>query len=402
MNNDKIINNKVVITGFGVVGPKFSNTNEFKNLLLSDKNSFSLVENLGPNSENIVCGLISEDLEILNESKYKRHPRVSKLAIKAAIEAISSSGIEDISSKRVAVLIGSSLSTISEIERLYNVFINEPLKKFPVSATAEIHNNSIALAVSQEIKSTGPTITISSSCTTSLDAVFLAKSLLESNQVDICLVGGSESSINKFSALGFVKTKTLYNDENIDNASKPFQNNNKGFVMSEGASILVLERENHALSRKANIKGVISNINLNTDSISLYSSDKTGLNMLNCLENTLANIKPSYINSQALGLKENDEVERFVHNSLFGKSVPITSIKGHIGQVIGATGAFQLVSSLLSINNDFIPKTLTTGEGFEDLPIVFETAYQKVNSVAITSHGYGGNNACVLLEKYNG
>lgn len=125
--------------------------------------------------------------------------------------------------------------------------------------------------------------------------------------------------------------------------------------------------------------------------------------MLSVFQETLGNTVPTYINSQALGIETNDQIERFIHNETFGLEVPITSIKGMIGHSFGAMGAMQIISSLLSMEYGFIPPTIKTkGIGFEELPIVYETRYQTVESVCITNHGSSGNNACLLMTYIGG
>ena len=120
--------------------------------------------------------------------------------------------------------------------------------------------------------------------------------------------------------------------------------------------------------------------------------------MLEIFQEVVGDTIPSYVNSQALGIEKNDQIERFILKETFGSEVPITSIKGMIGHAFGAMGAMQIISSLLSMEYGFIPPTIKTkGIGFEEVPLVYETRYQAVESVCITTHGSSGNNACLLL-----
>ncbi len=130
----------------------------------------------------------------------------------------------------------------------------------------------------------------------------------------------------------------------------------------------------------------------------ILKSDTSGKHMLHVFQEAVGNTKPCYVNSQALGIDTNDEIERFILKETFGDHVPITSIKGMIGHAFGAMGAIQTIASLLSMEYGFIPPTIKTdGRGFEDVPIVYETKHVEVDSVCITNHGYSGNNACLLL-----
>ena len=177
-----------------------------------------------------------------------------------------------------------------------------------------------------------------------------------------------------------------------------FQRSIDGFVLAEGAGVIVLERRQSAQARGQKIYGKIERVISRNEGQKLLSSDITGRHMLEVFQEAVGNTKPSYVNSQALGIETNDQIERFILMETFGLDVPITSIKGMIGHTFGAMGAMQIISSLLSMEYGFIPPTIKTkGNGFEDVPIVYETRHQAVESVCITTHGSSGNNACLLL-----
>lgn len=122
--------------------------------------------------------------------------------------------------------------------------------------------------------------------------------------------------------------------------------------------------------------------------------------MLRAVESCVGQKKPTYINSQALGIKENDDIESVVYERLFAKKgIPITSIKGMVGHAMGASGMFQMISALISMKEQFIPPTLYANRAeYPNLPIVEKTINTPIESVLITSHGYGGNNGCALLS----
>ena len=161
---------------------------------------------------------------------------------------------------------------------------------------------------------------------------------------------------------------------------------------------MMLERRQSADARRQSIYGKVERVISRNEGQKLLNSDSTGRHMLDVFQDTVGDTLPSYVNSQALGIALNDQIERFILKETFGLSVPITSIKGMIGHTFGAMGAMQIISSLLSMEYGFIPPTIKTlGHGFEDIPIVYETRHQAVESVCITTHGSSGNNACLLL-----
>ena len=142
----------------------------------------------------------------------------------------------------------------------------------------------------------------------------------------------------------------------------------------------MLERRQSAQAREQKIYGKIERVISRNEGQKILRSDTTGRHMLEVFQETVGDNRPSYVNSQALGLDKNDQIERFILMETFGSDVPITSIKGMIGHTFGAMGAMQIISSLLSMEYGFIPPTIkTSGHGFEDVPIVYETRCQGLN-----------------------
>jgi len=162
-----------------------------------------------------------------------------------------------------------------------------------------------------------------------------------------------------------------------------------------------LERDSDALQRGAYIFGEIDNIVSNNDGVHIYSLDASGDKMIKALREAVTNRVPDYVNSQALGIQINDRIEKKVSQELFNHTVPFTSIKSMFGNPFGAIGIIQVISSLLSINNSFIPPTIRTDKsGYEEMNIVMEPIFKPINEVAITNHGYGGNNASAYIKRY--
>jgi 3-oxoacyl-(acyl-carrier-protein) synthase len=388
---------KVFITGYGIKAPKVESVSDFKDVLESGKVISKIVE--FKNGLQLVCGVIEEDLTVLAPRVLTRYPRTAQMAIAAAFEAIKMAGLTNtIKDKKVGVIIGSSGGNIAEVEK-FSLRLGQTNQISPFGI-GNMNTNSLSTSVSSFFELNGTSLTLSNSCTASTDAINLGKTLIESGQFDICIVGGVESTLTDVVVQGFSKLRLTAKDLDPKVAGGPFSDD-KGFVLSEGAGVLVLESEHSAKSRNVPINGWIEGAYMNQDGISIYHSDSSGSRMLEAMEQCLNGQVPTYVNSQALGIKENDRVEAFVHKTLFGNAVPITSIKGMTGHFLGATGVIQAIASLISLENNFIPATIKSNlKNYPDLPIVTRTKYnEEVNKVAITSHGYGGNNSCILLSK---
>ncbi|UOF90474.1 hypothetical protein LSG31_21890 [Fodinisporobacter ferrooxydans] len=390
---------RVVITGYGIKAPGIRNPDQFKEVLETGTCTQEILKGMGPYDSDIVCGVIHDDFQVIDGKNYRKNPRNNRLAIAATVDAMEMARVPKNNEARMAILLGTGAGSLYETEKLANISTNGDFRKFPVYGAGLTNTHSLASGVAAHFGCSGMVYTVSSGCTSTLDVVLLGKLLLETNQADICIVGGADAAICKTCIFSFAKLGTIALDKGVDETGIPFGPGND-FVISEGAGILIMERENDAIRRGADIYSVIDAICSNNDAISINQSDPTGTKMLEALKGAVGDTKPSYVNSQALGLIANDSADSFAHRSLFGNSVPITSIKGNIGQPLAAAGSIQVISALVSMQYGFIPPTIKTSLEYYDLPIVLEPVYCNVSSVAITSHGYGGNNTCIRISKY--
>lgn len=386
----------IVITGYGIKAPGVYDKKSFLNVLKQGICTQSILANGIQPKSTIVAGLIDEPFMEIGRKSFKRYPRSVRMAIAASLDALEMAKLAHFDSHRVAVIMGTSAGAILELEQYSGDFFDS--KTTPIQGVALADAHTLSQAVAETIGSCGPAFTITTGCTASLDAVSIGKLLLESGSADACIVGGADAPLGQWTINGFKKLRVLSTESSIDQAGVPFSKKHQGFVLSEGAGVIVLERKETATARNQSIYGKIERIISRNEGKKLLSSDRTGIHMLEVFQEALGNTMPGYVNSQALGIETNDEIERFILKETFGERVPITSIKGMIGHTFGAMGAMQIISSLLSMEYGFIPPTIKTdGNGFEDIPIVFETMQQAVDSVCITAHGSSGNNACLLL-----
>jgi 3-oxoacyl-(acyl-carrier-protein) synthase len=388
---------KIAVTGMGIQLPGANSIKQFTEMLDQNKCPLRLVKNIGTKKNpDLVMGVI--DYEVLTDPQFKRYSRVSKLAIVAAEEALKSAVLKNKDHKRISVLFGTSVGALPEVEELVGYASQQNLRNFPISGVSNGNIGSIAIAIGAHVQANHLQLVLGNTCTASTDAIILGKQLLEQNLTDICIVGGVDSPITRTLVYGFAKTKALAVEENVYEAGMPFSTSTKGFVISEGAGALILEREKDAVQREAEIFGFIENGFSNHDNISVFESDQTGEKMTTILKKICGGHIPTYINSQALGLMENDLVEAAAYRNCFDGSVPITTIKGLIGHPFAASGVVQTIASLISMREQFIPATFGTNKkGFESLPIVTEKKRQRVESVAVTTHGFGGSNTGLLI-----
>ena len=394
---------KTVVSGYGIIAPNTRDIDEFLNNLQNGVNVLELVENAGYNNESNIVGMIHNGFEELEkDKKANRLPKVTKMGIMAGREAIKSASI-DLEGKKVGVFFGISLGASIDQLALDGVVHthNDDYRKLSLLFSHYVNYHSITSSIAHFLGAKGIVKTISTGCTSSLEAIEEALLYLKAGKIDVAVVGGAESPINKMTTYAFSKTRMLPLNQGLEDGAVPFHEDSKGFAISEASGVIVLEREDDALRRGAPIKGEIVEVVSNNDGVYLFDTNDTGEQMLNALEEITHDRKPDYINSQALGVQYNDRIEQKCSKLLFNHQVPYSSIKSMYGNPFGSIGILQVISSLLSVEHNFIPPTIrTVKKGFEDMNIVTETKYQNVNEVAVTNHGYGGNNACAYIKKY--
>ncbi|AZB42087.1 hypothetical protein CEF21_07165 [Bacillus sp. FJAT-42376] len=381
---------KNVITGCGIIGPSFSAVNRFSEILF---NGECVVKKRVFNNESYYIGEVEEDtISDIGQKEKKRYPKQLRMLLHACKQAVEEAEIH-LNGYRTAVIVGTSAGQISEIER--NALASGSCEKRSPYSIGNMNSHSLSTSINAAYGLNGMSFTLSNSCTSSLDALHLADILLTANQVDLCIVGGVDSPICQTVLDGFSPLKVLQNGREY---SGPFSNG-KGFSMSEGAGVIIAERFDIANKRRAKSIGVIESVCMTQDAVSPYLSDPTGNLLLQAVDHCLLSGFPSYINSQALGILENDRIEEMIYQKRFlNAGIPLTSIKGMVGHSMGASGIFQLISSLISMKENFIPPTIPACIS-NDLPISTSVLSRDVQSVLITAHGYGGNNCAALISK---
>jgi len=393
----------IVCTGYGIFAPDTRNIEQYLYNLQNGVCTLKVIENGGPDGQSNILGLIQEELkEIDSDHKLKRLPKATKIGIVAAKESIKSSRI-DMKNKKVGLFMGTSLGAAAE--KLYQDAIqyanNEEYRKVPIRFAHFANYHGITAEIGYYIGVKGIVKTIVTGCTSSLEAIEEAMLYLESGKIDVAIVGGTDTPICNATTYAFAKNRSLPINQTLEEGAVPFQKSSKGFAMSEAAGVIILEREEDAIQRKADIKGEIVNVVSNNDGIDIFSSDESGEQMINALTEVTAGRNPDYINSQGLGIQLNDQIEKKCSKLLFDHKIPYTSIKSMYGNPLGASGILQVISALLSVQYNFIPPTIrTTKQGFEEMNIVTKTTYQNIKEVAITNHGHSGNNACAYIKEY--
>ena len=422
---------RVVCTGMGVLSPLGNGASvTFNNLIL---NKVGIVQNIYPKFLNIpskVAGLIPNgnnegefDIDsFVSVSQMKYLSKSMVYALAASEEALISSNwtpSTENESQRTGVAIGTGMVDLETIAETSKTLLEKGYRRVSPYFVPKILTNMAAGHVSIKYGFQGPNHAVSTACTTGAHAIGDSFRLIRNGDADVMICGGTEAAINPVSVAGFSRARalsTLFNDS-PEKSSRPFDKHRDGFVIGEGAGILVLEELQHALKRNANIFGEILGYGLSGDAhhMTAGKEDGTGayLSMKAALRDShIDNDDVQYVNAHATSTPIGDAIENRAIKKCFGDhayNLKISSFKGSLGHLLGAAGAVETALTLMAIKNQIIPPTMNLEEldpefEFDYVPnkaISFQLPKDKLKRIAIkNSFGFGGTNASLCLGEY--
>ena len=409
---------RVVVTGLGVISPVGND-----------------VESFWSNITNGVCGIgkitrfdasnlkVSLDAEVkdFNPKDYyetmqevRRSDLYMQYAMAAAKEAVEKSGIleSDINPERLGVYIGSGIGGI-------NTTVNE-LRKFDEKGPDRVSpffvpmmiSNMAAGSVAIRFKAKGPTLPVVTACATSTHTLGEAYRAIKHGYADAIIAGGSEAAINDLSIAGFISCQALSQAEDPNEGSIPFDKRRGGFVMGEGAGVLILESLEHAQARGAEILAEVTGYGNTCDAYHITAPDPEGAGAIRAIKTAVeeSGIKDTdniYVNAHGTGTHLNDAMETKALKAVFGQKaydLHVSSTKSMTGHMMGATGAVEAIASVLALKEGIVPPTINYKEKDEecDLDYTVNKALKTDLDYAIsTSLGFGGHNACIALKKWS-
>lgn len=411
------MNNRVVITGLGPVTPIGTGKNKFWQSLIQGKCGIDMISGFDTKEYPTKIAAEIKDFDYSNYLSTKEANRMDKstqFSIVAAMLALEDSKLKitEKDSYSTGVIIGSGIGGIGTFEKQHKILLeNGPRRVSPFFIPMMISNIS-AGEIAIKIGAKGPNGVISTACASSTHALGIALKLLQRGDAQIIISGGTEAAISPMVLAGFCKMRALSTqNDHPKNASKPFDKERDGFVMAEGAGILVLETLQHAQKRNADIYAEIFGFGMTADAYHITAPAPGGESAAKAMEIALkdAKIKPSridYINAHGTSTPLNDKLETLAVKKVFGEhayNLKISSNKSMTGHLLGASGGVEVISTALTIKNDIIPPTINYDlpDPDCDLDYVPNESEKKIVDYAISnSFGFGGHNGVIVLGKY--
>jgi 3-oxoacyl-[acyl-carrier-protein] synthase II len=415
---------RVVLTGLGAITPVGNDIKDYWDSLINGKTGAGRLTAFDPSPFN---SHIAAEVKNFDATRYmsskqdRRLDKFVKFAIAAAKNAVEDSGLdlEKVIKERAGVYIGSGIGGLHTVEAEHEKYIRSDdetraaAKISPFLIPMLIVNMASGI-VSIELQFKGPNSAAVTACATGSHCIGDAFKIIQRHEAEIMVAGGSEAALTKMGFGGFCALKALSTrNGDPEHASRPFDRDRDGFLMGEGAGVVVLEELEHARKRGAEIYCEIVGYGMSADAYHMTAPDPTGDGAVRCmraaLENGGVNLEDvDYINAHGTSTLLNDKMESGAIKTLFGEQaykIPVSSTKGVTGHLLGATGATELVACALAIKNSVIPPTINyeNPDPYCDLDYVPNVAREAEVNVAISnSLGFGGHNVTLALKKFEG
>lgn len=408
-------NSRLVITGMGAVTPIGIGVDEYWKNLVAGKCGVERITRF--DTENLPVKIAAE-VKDFDATQYMPKKLTREMDIfmqfgyAAAMEALEQAG-EAADPERMGIVVGTALGGISPIAETQDGISTGAHKKVSPRFVPQIIGNEAAAQVAIAKGYRGPSLTVSTACSSGGDAISTACMLLMSGQADAVLAMGTESALSPLFILGLTSAHALStNNDNPQQASRPFDKDRDGFVIGEGGGAMVIETEENAKKRGATILAELAGFSNCTDGYHVTSPHPDGIGAIFCMDKAIehAGLKKEdvdYINTHGTSTGVGDPIETNAIAELFGdhaKEMAVTSTKGATGHMMGAGGITEAITCIQCIRTGVVPPTLNLDEVDEkcyDLNYVPKTAIEKEVKVAMSnSFGFGGQNSSVVFKKY--
>jgi 3-oxoacyl-[acyl-carrier-protein] synthase II len=401
---------KIVITGIGAVTPVGDTAAETWAALLAGESGVAIVtddERVADLPVRLAAQLKTDPAERLDRVEARNLDRTQRVALIAAREAWADAGRPDVDPERLSVVVGTGIGgAITLLDQWDTLRDKGPRRVSPFTVPMLMPNGPAGL-IGLEIGAQGPVRATVSACASGADAIALAYDTIVAGRADVVVTGGTEACIHPIPLAGFAQMRALSTrHDDPQAASRPFDADRDGFVMGEGAGILVLESEAHALARGAKVYAELAGAGITADSHHMTAPEPTGAGAARAMRLALesAGLAPQqigYVNGHATSTPIGDIAEANAIRSVLG-SVPVSATKSMTGHLLGAAGAVEAIVTALSVRDGVLHPTRNYDKPDErcDVDCVPEGARRVAVEAALSnSFGFGGHNVCLAIRK---
>jgi len=408
---------RVVVTGLGIVSPVGSSVDlAWSNILAGQSGIVPITHYDVSTYPTRFAGLVSADFkpeDAMGPKELRKTDAFIHYGVAAAKQAIRDAGLEvtDANRERIAVTVGSGIGGIGSIEEECRALHEKGVKRVSPFFVPSAIINMVAGYITIEMGITGGSFGTVSACTTAAHSIGLAHRMISYGDADVVIAGGAEAGSAPSGMAGFCQARALSTrNEDPTKASRPFDKDRDGFVLGDGAGVLVLEEYEHAKARGAKIYAELTGFGMSSDAFHITLPPEDGQGARRAMQAAMrdAKINPedvSYINAHGTSTPAGDIAETIAVKAAFGAhapKVPVSSTKSMTGHLLGAAGGIEAVFSVLALRDQVLPPTINLDNPSEgcDLDYVPHTARQaKVEVVLSNSFGFGGTNGTLVFKR---
>jgi len=408
--------NRVVVTGCGAITPLGLDVKDTWHNLINGTSGIDHICLFDPSDSIVKIAAEVKDfnpLDYLDPTTARYTDRFAQFAVAASLQAIEGARlkIDDSNKYDIGILIGSGVGGLSSLEKQLDVLRTRGASKVSpyIIPMMILDNASGQISIKTGIK--GPNLSLVSSCSTGTDALGIAYKMIKCGEFNLMIAGGTDAAVTSMGVAGFTQAGALSRNPDPQRASRPFDAKRNGFVIGEGAAVLVLESLDYARSRGADILAEIVGYGATSDAYHITQPSENSEAAVKAIELALANVEHGevdYINAHGTATPLNDLSETRAIKKVFGRKayeIPISSIKSMVGHMLGAAGALEAIICCMVINEGIIPPTvnLDNPDPECDLDYVPNVAMTGNIRLAISnSFGFGGHNSVLAISRYSG
>ena len=412
--------NQVVVTGMGVITSVGTGVENYWDGLLSGKSGITAVARFDSTD---IASKVASEINDFNPEDYmdpkeaRRNDRYAQLALAATSHALNDAGLsrDDLVPDRTGVIVGSGIGGMETIEKQMTTLIQRGPRRVSPFMIPSLIANIAGGIIAIDLGANGPNYSPVSACASGSHAIGEAFEMIRRGVADMIFAGGSEAAVTRIGFAGFSSMKamsTKYND-NPSRASRPFDRNRDGFVMGEGAGVLILETLQSAKKRGAKIYAEIIGYSASCDAYHVTTPDGESKALTQCMNLAIGQAKidknsVNYVNAHGTSTPYNDKSETTALKNVFGhyakNGLMVSSTKSMTGHLLGAAGAIEAIASIMSIKYGIVPPTInhtTADENIDsELNLTLNKAQKRDVKVAMSNtFGFGGHNACVVFKQ---
>ncbi|VIH27895.1 3-oxoacyl-ACP synthase [Clostridioides difficile] len=411
------MNKRVVITGLGCVTPLGTGREEFWRNIKAGVSGIDKITNFDASTyQTQIAGEVKNfhPEEYISKKELKRLDKFAQFAVVSAKLAVEDANLDldKVDRERFGVIIGSGIGGVEAIETQHKILLEKGNKRVSSLFVPMMIGNMAAGQVSIFLGAKGPNTNVCTACASGTHSIGDAFKVIQRGDADIMVAGGSEAAVTGLAFAGFCNMKAMSTrNDDPKTASRPFDKDRDGFVMGEGAGIVILEDLEHALARGAKIYAEVVGYGLTADAYHMTTPAENGEGAARSMNMALkdGNVpleEVDYINAHGTSTYYNDLYETMAIKTVFGEKaydLCVSSTKSMTGHLLGASGAIEAVVCAMSIEDSFVPPTINIQEVGEDLDLDYVPNQGKEKNIRYAlsnSLGFGGHNATIVLKKY--